>query len=302
MSTPTPFEPVPKTTSDWLVAAKKAKVENTSLFSFRDHCSASKVTKPQFLSFRTLVIPRKVQDFNPARWGLGQKLVTATQELNQSPDFQNLLNAIRNPPAPPTGDFSQILKMHAEVTRDIENNYPEKLQKADETPVNVSLICLLQGIADIATGPVVRWRHTKVQFEAIFGSLPGGVKRGMLAIMDGQLQSTVSHEVRAIVECKRHERAPQDNMIGMQEAALFVAWIKEYSRYPNLSRVLVSQDSMQLYITFAETPLKWREFLLQNKTSGNTRSFMRLHRFGPWDLGQANHVNQAAAILLAITK
>jgi hypothetical protein len=35
--------------------------------------------------------------------------------------------------------------------------------------------------------------------------------------MDGQLQSTASHEVRAIVECKRHERdGGLDTIIGMQ--------------------------------------------------------------------------------------
>jgi hypothetical protein len=41
-----------------------------------------------------------------------------------------------------------------------------------------------------------------VQFQAAFGPLAGYVTRGMLAITDGQLQSMMTHEVRAIVECK----------------------------------------------------------------------------------------------------
>ncbi|KAL3481970.1 hypothetical protein BJX99DRAFT_253093 [Aspergillus californicus] len=294
------FVKLPENEVEWLLAAKRARVENTSLLGFRDHRSGSKVTKEQLLCFRTLVHPLTRQDFNPAYWGLTQKLATATQELNQSIDFHKFLNAIRNPAAQPTGDFSQILKMHAEIQAGMDDRYLAKLQQADEAPVNVSLICLLQGILDTSSTPVTRWRHTKVRFHAIFGTLPGGVKRSMMAITDGQLQSVVDHSVKAIVECKKSERKNTDTSIGMQEVALFVAWIREFHTGPNL-RVLVSQDRMQLYITFAETPINWRGFLLNNRTSG-PRSFMRLYRFGPWNLTQANQVKQAAAILLSIMK
>jgi hypothetical protein len=67
------------------------------------------------------------------------------------------------------------------------------------------------------------------------------------------------------------------------------------------SRVLVSQDKMQLFITFARTPAEWLVFLKRNRTS-TPRSFMRLYRFGRWDLTWANEVREAAAILLAIAK
>lgn len=66
-------------------------------------------------------------------------------------------------------------------------------------------------------------------------------------------------------------------------------------------RVLVSQDGMQLFVTFAQTPKEWRKFLLENKTTGNTYSLMRLYRYGPWSLQEADHVREIAAILLAIT-
>lgn len=82
------------TASAWLVAARKADVENTSPSSLRDHRPGSKVTKPQYLTIRTLVVPRKVQDFEPATWGLSLKLITATQEVNQFPGFHNTLNTI----------------------------------------------------------------------------------------------------------------------------------------------------------------------------------------------------------------
>ncbi|KAJ0417198.1 hypothetical protein BJY00DRAFT_316153 [Aspergillus carlsbadensis] len=190
--------------------------------------------------------------------------------------------------------------MDEEITGGINGNYPTKLQQADEAPVNASLICLLHAILNTSSRPVTAWRHTRIRLKAVFGTLPGGAQRSMVAITDGQLQSIINHEVRAVVECKKGERKDTDTTIGMQEAALFVAWIREYSAHPNL-RVLVSQDKMQLFITFARTPLNWREFLLRDRMS-TPRSFMRLHRFGPWNLTKANEVKQAAAILLAIAK
>jgi hypothetical protein len=60
------------------------------------------------------------------------------------------------------------------------------------------------------------------------------VQRNMVAITDGQLQSKINHEIRAVVECKKSERKVTDTMIAMQEAALFAAWIHEYSLHPSL--------------------------------------------------------------------
>lgn len=63
-------------------------------------------------------------------------------------------------------------------------------------------------------------------------TLAGGAKREMVAATDGQLQSKTTHEVKAIVECKAHERGDDDTTIAMQEAALFVAWIKDFPQSP----------------------------------------------------------------------
>jgi hypothetical protein len=52
--------------------------------------------------------------------------------------------------------------------------------------------------------------------------------------MDGQLQAKVNHEISAVVECKKCEWKDTDTLIAMQETALFVAWIREYSSHPNL--------------------------------------------------------------------
>ncbi|KAL5338924.1 hypothetical protein BJX70DRAFT_398124 [Aspergillus crustosus] len=141
------------------------------------------------------------------------------------------------------------------------------------------------------------WRHTKIQLKANFGSIRGGRRRYMVAITDGQLQTVGGKEIRALVECKQAQRPPDSSVVDRQEAALLLAWIREYPRSP-FRHVLVSQDSMHIYITFADHPMDWRSYLIRNTL--NPLSFMRLRRYGPWDLQVAEHVMEVAAILLAI--
>lgn len=233
MSVSTPFHALPRTEGQWLVAASKAGVENTSLLGFPHHRSASKITKAQFLSFRTIIISHDAEEFDPASWQLDRKVTTARNELEYDGDFISLLNAIHNPNAlEPTGKFSQLREMHKEISKPIDRNYPEKLQSSDESPVNTSLIYLLNGLTKVKPGALGVWRYTKVRFEASFGTLPGGITRGMVAISDGQLQSILTHEVWAIVECKSLRITPTSTSVLMQEAGLFIAWMKEYQTYP----------------------------------------------------------------------
>lgn len=230
MSVSTPFRAPPSTEQEWLEAASNAGVENTSLLDFQHHRSASKVTKPQFLSFRTLIISRRAREFDPASWQLDRKVTTARNELEIDGDFISLLHAIHNSNAPePTGKFSQLLEMHKQILSPIDRNYPEKLQRTDESPVNTSLIYLLNGITKVKPG---LWRYLKVHFEAVFGTLPGGITRRMVAIADGQLQSRLTHAVWAVVECKSSQIPPKSTTVIMQEVAYFIAWMKEYQTYP----------------------------------------------------------------------
>lgn len=217
----------------WLVAARNARVETTSLLGFRNHRSGSEVTKAQFLTFRTLVISRGIDQFDPASWLDGNTFATATQDVNNSADFGTLLSAIQDPNAPePTGGFSQIPLMHKQTLNNIDRSFPKKLQVTDESPVNSSLIWLLNAIINIAPNASAWWREPKVRFDAVFGTLPGGGTRSMVAITDGQLQSKANHQVWAVVECKSARISPKSPMVMMQEAALFVAWMREFPGYP----------------------------------------------------------------------
>ncbi|BCS21101.1 uncharacterized protein APUU_21533A [Aspergillus puulaauensis] len=66
MSTASPSATILKIPGEWWVAARKARVENMALLEFKDHQSRSKVTKEQFLSFRTFVTPMDTQQFESA--------------------------------------------------------------------------------------------------------------------------------------------------------------------------------------------------------------------------------------------
>ncbi|KAL2862229.1 uncharacterized protein BJX67DRAFT_385854 [Aspergillus lucknowensis] len=289
-----PFTTLPPNPEKWIDAARLAGVGSTSLLGFNKHKSASKVTREQYLTFRTLAIAYERNDFLATQWNFVEKLQVAIQEPANSEAFQTFLGAMRDPLTLPTGDFSQILSLHSEIVRNKDAHFPLKLQTHDETPVNVSLICLLQAIAAVSPDPL-----------------------SAMAPYESQVRgdSIVSHEVRALVECKKGPRKAHDLAATMQEAALFVAWIREYPGGPNLYeftemvqtlsqrglylkaevprwvcqalwgrrvnffkghltcnlnlRVLVSQDRMELYVTLADTPLEWREYLIRYRTSTN---------------------------------
>ncbi|BCS21100.1 uncharacterized protein APUU_21532A [Aspergillus puulaauensis] len=99
--------------------------------------------------------------------------------------------------------------MLAQVPLRTDRGYPTKLQDTDEAPVNAALIFLLHQITEVARGSTALWRHPRVHFEAIFGTFPGGAGRSIVAITDGQLQSTTTHEVKVVVECKSAKMSPR---------------------------------------------------------------------------------------------
>lgn len=137
-----PFDTIPETPGEWLIAATRARVQDMTLRRFDKHNSASKVSKPQYLCFRTLVIPRKPQSFKPAQWDMTEQVDTATEELDQSGHFQSFLTDIRNGHPPATGEFRTIPDMYTPVLREVDASYPGRLQRHDETAVNTSLMLL----------------------------------------------------------------------------------------------------------------------------------------------------------------
>ncbi|KAL4790278.1 hypothetical protein BDV19DRAFT_394223 [Aspergillus venezuelensis] len=179
---------------------------------------------------------------NDAPTLLGVKLVQARQQLAASRDFQYLLLALQN-----------------------------------SANVNAVHINFLQAIYSIVPTPIAEWRHTKIRLTAHYGVV-NKKPRKMVAVTDGQLQALQSKEIMALIECKKAPRSSTNAKVEMQEAALFLAWVKEYSGYTG-RRSLVSQNYMNLYITFADIPDDWLTYVTRHHKT--PISPMALYRYGP---------------------
>lgn len=68
------------------------------------------------------------------------------------------------------------------------------------------------------------------------------------------------------------------------------------------SRVLVSKNGYEIWITFARYDNTWADYL-DGRGGGGTRqpSLMTMQRYGPYDIGNRRQVLQVSTILLAIS-
>ncbi|OGM39915.1 hypothetical protein ABOM_011311 [Aspergillus bombycis] len=179
----------------------------------------------------------------------------------------------------------------------LDLNYPKT---KDEQIVNTALIDFLNAFV-IHRNFGSYWTLHRKPFVASFrhGSFE--------ARTDGCLEGGDSESLKtyAIVEVKPMLRRNQLARIAMQEAAEMVAWIKAEPDPTGFvsscgSRILVSQDRHEIYLTFAEYGENYVRYL--NNTQGNDEApgFLTMHGFGPWDTGRVGDMEDLGRILLAI--
>ncbi|KAL2824420.1 hypothetical protein BDW59DRAFT_172933 [Aspergillus cavernicola] len=245
----------------------------------------SHITESQFLVLRTLIINSRAHAFNPARYQLTWRLGHARQLLRASTHFAHYVQAIRAGSLDGMGDFGPLRKQQYEILA--AGRQSDKLRKCDETPINPSNTSW--------------WRNTKIRLEANFGHLAGvAADSKFVAITDGQMQDKMSMQIKGVVECKSRARRSCGRAVDMQEAAMLVAWIKEFPGPQR--RVLVSQDGREIYVTFAVYGEAWKkDYLRDGNLRLDARGFMRINRFGPWVINDADNMEEVAAILLAIS-
>jgi hypothetical protein len=220
---PSLFNEVPRDEQAWLRAATAAGVENKTLRTYDKLKSASKVTKPQILLYRTIFARKDGRQFNPANFGLGARYTNAQNLLQNSQDFQSYINAIQAGAFGGTGNFTPLREQQREVLECLSGTGMILTQK-DESPVNATFINMLQAIGTVSPAIRARWRHTKIELIADFGR-----GRSFSAITDGQLQDIQTGEIQAIAECKRDRRQKNRVKIDMQEASQIVALIRHFS-------------------------------------------------------------------------
>ncbi|KAL3478767.1 hypothetical protein BJX99DRAFT_256180 [Aspergillus californicus] len=170
-------------------------------------------------------------------------LRTITRKLlSGSNDFQAYLIAVPDRTLAGRGDFGPLRKQQLEII--LPEETADKLGKRDESP-----------------------RHSKICLEAKFGHATGPT-RSYKSVTDGQLQDRNTIKIRAVVECKSMKRNDCSLAVTMQEAAMLVAWIREFPG--NERRVLVSQDGLKMKVTFAEYGNLWHQYLQDNNVAVNT--------------------------------
>jgi hypothetical protein len=219
---PSLFPQVPRSERDWQRAAATAGVANKNLQSYDNFKSASKVTKRQFLLYRTIFVKKAKRQFNPNVFGLGTKFTNAQTLLRGSRGFQSYISAIQTKSFRAKGQFTALREQQREVL-ECQSGTGSILTQKDESPVNATFINMLQAIATVSPTISARWRHTKIELTANFGH-----GRSFTAVTDGQLQDIQTGKIRALVECKREIRANDSVKIDMQEASQIVALMRHF--------------------------------------------------------------------------
>lgn len=219
---PSLFEEVPRDERAWQSAAAAAGVANKTLQSYDNFKSASKVTKPQFLLYRTIFVKKAPTEFDPNVFGLGTEITNARTLLRRSRGFQSYITAIRTNSFGGMRQFTALREQQREVL-ECQSGTGSILTQKDESPVNATFINMLQAIGTVAPTIRARWRHTKIELTANFGH-----GRSFTAITDGQLQDIQTGKIRALVECKREVRVKHSMKTDMQEASQIVALMRHF--------------------------------------------------------------------------
>ncbi|BCS06415.1 hypothetical protein ALUC_10796A [Aspergillus luchuensis] len=152
-----------------------------------------------------------------------------------SQGFQAYLNQVGTNNFRGLGEFGTTLVQQWEVLEGLRNG-TDPLKCSDKTPVNSSLIKLLQALSLLPTTTTSEWRSTKIRLRGTFGNhnlRSGESPPQFVAITDGQLQDKQTGNIKSVIKCERYPRNMMGKAVDMQEAASVVAWA---SQYPDTDR------------------------------------------------------------------
>ncbi|RAL03103.1 uncharacterized protein BO80DRAFT_453317 [Aspergillus ibericus CBS 121593] len=190
----------------------------------------------------------------------------------------------REPSTPDPGSEEEFDDSMAEETPPGQRSYgPKELldmnypRTKDEQIVNTALVDFLNAFIIHYKLPVY-WTLYRKPFIATFGN--GAFE----ARTDGCLEDRAS-KTYAIVEVKPMLREREVVRISMQETAEMVAWIKCDPDPNDFSsscgrRVLVSQDTHEIYLIFAEYGSDYVRYLNNALGPNETPGFLTMHQFG----------------------
>ncbi|KAJ9317239.1 hypothetical protein DTO271D3_2529 [Paecilomyces variotii] len=282
-----------QTASEWREEVRERNLQGKSLAVCPNNLeSGSRVTEEQFLLFRTLFPPTRGH-FDANLFGLSVEYQQAGVLLLGSADFQAYLQRIS---ATSLSQWHQDTLFKVPLAQQQQAVLPggSKLTRRSESVVNVSIISYLQALAMVATPISGEWSASRISLQADFGS-----GRRFTAVTDGQLQEVTTKRILALVECKRDQRLRHSPQVEFQETAQMVAWIREFpDAAPRPWRALVSQDGSEIYVSIFEYGRSWKSYL--NGGNPQCASHAKMHRFGPYRIGNRAGMAEFARIIIAI--
>ncbi|OJJ30297.1 hypothetical protein ASPWEDRAFT_32489 [Aspergillus wentii DTO 134E9] len=179
-----------------------------------------------------------------------------------------------------------------------------------ERVIRVALITYLKVIQIFNPDTQINWIVAGNIFTTKFDSAY------MVARTDGHLCSRDSKEVLAITNTKPRVRDRADPSAYMQESALMAGWIlhdEEHSReVPLSSRLLVSQNRNEIFLTFASYSPEYVKYLMMKDHSkgpgllkyfkqnrSKDPGFLTMQEYGPWDIYNHVHMRHLSKVLMA---
>lgn len=192
----------------------------------------------------------------------------------------------------------------------------------DEQIVNTALILFLNATTMFQDSVQADWTPHRRAFHIL---------RLLETRTDGYLRHIRGDCPMAILEVKSHARDLCDSAIQRQESAQMASWISEH---PNLgeiwnrnretwwaklllpqistlakkglrrTRLIISQDHEDIYLTFAEYPEAYKAYITGNRDALDKPGhgpFLVMNQYGPWRTSIKRHMEHLGPIILAFT-
>ncbi|KAI8948014.1 hypothetical protein F4801DRAFT_604970 [Xylaria longipes] len=169
----------------------------------------------------------------------------------------------------------------------------------DEQIVNMALLLYLNALTLSCTRTLGDWTAHRKAF-----ILKSQGKKLYEARVDGYFRSP-HNKVEAILEVKRYDRSLNTAKIKMQETAQMAAWIGSdppdvrvmRKRGTKCSRLLVSQDRHEIYVTIAKFDADYVDYICGNLSK--TKSFLKMQDYGPFRVDDVKYISALGYLLLA---
>ncbi|KIX04749.1 uncharacterized protein Z518_05619 [Rhinocladiella mackenziei CBS 650.93] len=311
-------EDLPSNPAQWNRCATSEKV-GRFIFDFGKFQSGSNVTYTQFLHLRVIWIEHKAEilakDTTRGIWLRDEYYTRARQLLASWIDWRVYLDSFQVPKNNLHTLFvannafwltrHHIPESISPITKDRRREYPPT---NDEQTVNSALVDFLEALT-IRHVENASWNIERKAFE-----LGDKKDEGYEARVDGLLRRQSDGRVLAILEVKPCVRCHHQVDIRMQESAQMAAWISSYpdnsstQTSANFTRLLVSQDRHQIFLTFATFDKSYVAYVSGNlkakvrqSNGSDSNPFLKMNEFGPFDTKSESHMRCLGYYILAFT-